>query len=119
MNIKTIKLLLLLICFAGCVTENDHFAKVRKLSNLDPALNEKVLGHIRFLEDANGRKGCPIEILRVEARGEELRAFVEFWVVRRCGVKTVYKVRKTPLGRDQFKYIVTYPSAADLMSVSE
>ena len=119
MNIRTIKLLFLLILLTGCVTENDHFAKVRKLSNTDPARNEDVLGHIRFLEKGNGREGCPIHVLRIEDRGEELMAYVEFWIVRSCGVKTVYKVRKIPLGRDQFKYIVTYPSAADLMTVSE
>jgi len=116
---RWISFLLLLFLLAGCVTENDHFAKVRELSNADPALNEDILGHIRFLEKSNGREDCPIQVLRIEDRGEELRAFVEFWVVRSCGVKTVYKVRKAPLGRDQFKYTVTYPSAADLMTVSE
>ena len=114
---KLSKLLILIVFFAGCVTANDRFAKVRSLSNTDPARNKDVLEHIRFLEKANGRGDCPIKVLRVEDRGEEMLAYVEFWKVQSCEVETVYKVRKAPLGGGQFKYSVAYPSAADMMTV--
>jgi hypothetical protein len=110
-------LLVLIVLLAGCAAMNDRDAGVRALSNTNPERNEDILEHIRFLEDADGRRDCPIEVLRVEDRGKELMAYVEYWIVRSCGVKTVYKVRKAPIGPGQYKYTVTYPSAADLMTV--
>ena len=117
MNNNLTSLLLFIALVSGCATANDPFAAVRPLSRKDPARNEDVLGHIRYLEKANGRGDCPLEVLRVEDRGEELLAYVEYWIVQSCGVKTVYKVRKAPLGHGSFKYTVSYPSAADLMTV--
>ena len=117
MKIKLTKLLLLIVLFAGCATANDPLAAVRPLSNMDPARIEDILEHIRYLEKFNGRGECPVEVLRVEDRGEELLAYVEYWIVQSCGVKTVYKVRKVPLRPGSFKYTVSYPSAADLMTV--
>ncbi|HPB67394.1 MAG TPA: hypothetical protein PLT76_08265 [Candidatus Omnitrophota bacterium] len=105
------------VFLAGCTTARDPYAGVRALSNTDPAKNKFVLDHIRFLEEADGRRDCALEVLRVEDRGMELMAYVEYWVVQSCGVKTVYKVRKAPVGPGQYKYTVTYPSAADLMTV--
>jgi hypothetical protein len=117
MNHKLNMLLVLALLGAGCATAGDPYAGVRALSNTDPERKEDILKHIRFLEKADGRGDCAIEVLRVEDRGMELMAYVEYWVVRSCGVKTVYKVRKAPIGPGQYKYTVTYPSAADLMTV--
>ncbi len=111
------RLLFLVVVLAGCVTTNDRPSAVRSGSYTDRRMNESVLKHIRFLEKADGRGDCAIEVLRIEDRGKELSTLIEFWIVRSCGVKTVYKVRKAPLSPGRYKYIVTYPSAADLMTV--
>lgn len=107
--------LLFIFTAAGCASTDDRYAQVRPLSNKTPSRNKDVLEHIRFLEKANGRGDCEIEVLKVEDQGEELMAYVEYWTVTSCGTRTVYKVRKAPVGSGSYKYTVTYPSAADLL----
>jgi len=111
---KLYTLLIVVMFFAGCVTTNDRLSEVRNLSNTVPARRKMVLKDIRVIEKFKGRGDCAIEVLRVEDGGVELLGFVEYWTVQSCGVKTVYKLRKVPLGGGSFKHTVTYPSAAEL-----
>jgi hypothetical protein len=101
------------LCLCGCaLVGNPKQHSWRTVASRDG--EREVLEHIRFLEDANGRKGCPLNVMRVDDKGEELAARVEFWTIESCGTETVYKIRTAPLGPGQSKISVSYPRAADL-----
>lgn len=107
--------IVILVFLFGCASSSDELNKRPGQAINSPWERNEILDHIRFLEDSHGRKGCSLEVVKVEDRGKELEGFVEYWTVKSCGVKTVYKVRIAPMGRGQARYSVSYPLPADLL----
>lgn len=107
--------LLFLCSLAGCAFVSTGLNSSQGQAIKNNWERNEIMEHIRFLEKANGRADCELEVVKIEDRGQELRGLVEFWTIESCQVRTVYKVRKAPMGQGQYRYSVSYPRPADLL----